>query len=59
MTNEQLAYEIARGIGQTGVEGHYGSVSCSTAGDYPSMGISQWEGILYFHRIVWTPMCQR
>ncbi|WP_312335300.1 hypothetical protein [Anaerospora hongkongensis] len=45
MTNEQLAYEIARGIGQTGVEGHYGSVSCSTAGDYPSMGISQWEGI--------------
>lgn len=45
MTNEQLAYEIARGIGQTGVEGSYGSVSCSTAGDYPSMGISQWEGI--------------
>lgn len=45
MTDEQLAYEIARGIGQTGVEGHYGSVSCSTAGDYPSIGISQWEGI--------------
>lgn len=45
MTNEQLAYEIAKGIGQTGVEGGYGSVSCSTAGNYPSMGFSQWEGI--------------
>ncbi len=45
MTDEQLAYEIARGIGQTGVEGNYGSVSCSTAGDYPSIGISQWEGL--------------
>lgn len=45
MTDEQLAYEIARGIGMTGVEGSYGSVSCSTAGDYPSMGFSQWEGI--------------
>lgn len=44
MTNEQLAYEIARGIGQTGVEGYYNTVTCSTAGDYPSMGISQWEG---------------
>ena len=45
MTDEQLAYEIARGIGQTGVEGNYGSVSRSTAGDYPSIGISQWEGL--------------
>lgn len=45
MTDEQLAYEIARGIGQTEVEGNYGSVSCSTAGNYPSIGISQWEGI--------------
>lgn len=45
MTDEQLAYEIAKGIGQTGVEGSYGSVSCSTAGDYPSMGFSQWEGL--------------
>lgn len=45
MTDEQLAYEIAKGIGQTGIEGSYGSVSCSTAGDYPSMGISQWEGL--------------
>lgn len=45
MTNEQLAYEIAKGIGQTGVEGGYDSVTCSTAGDYPSMGISQWEGL--------------
>lgn len=45
MTDEQLAYEIAKGIGETGVEGSYGSVSCSTAGDYPSMGFSQWEGL--------------
>ena len=45
MTNEQLAYEIARGIGQTGVEGSYNSVTRSTAGDYPSIGISQWEGL--------------
>jgi hypothetical protein len=45
MTDEQLAYEIARGIGETHVEGFYDSVSCSTAGDYPSMGVSQWEGI--------------
>lgn len=45
MTDEQLAYEIAKGIGMTGVEGGYESVSCSTAGDYPSMGISQWEGL--------------
>ena len=45
MTDEQLAYEIAKAIGVTGVEGSYGSVSCSTAGDYPSMGFSQWEGI--------------
>lgn len=45
MTDEELAYEIAKGIGQTGVEGGYGSITCSTAGDYPSMGISQWEGL--------------
>jgi len=45
MTDEQLAFEIAKGIGTTGVEGGYGSVSCSTAGDYPSMGVSQWEGL--------------
>ncbi len=45
MTNEELAKEIALGIIRTGVEGGYDSVSCSTAGDYPSMGVSQWEGI--------------
>lgn len=45
MTDEQLAYEIAKGIGKTGVEGGYDAVSCSTAGDYPSMGMSQWEGL--------------
>jgi hypothetical protein len=45
VTNEELAYEIAKGIGQTGVEGGYNSVTRSTAGDYPSMGVSQWEGL--------------
>lgn len=45
MVNEELAYQISKGIGTTGVEGGYGSVTCSTAGDYPSMGISQWEGL--------------
>lgn len=44
MTNEQLAYEIAKGLVATGVEGGYDAVSCSTAGDYPSIGCSQWEG---------------
>ena len=45
MTNEQLALEIAKGLVATGVEGGYNALSCSTAGDYPSMGCSQWEGI--------------
>lgn len=45
MTNEQLAKEIALGIINTGVEGGYDNVCSSTAGDYPCMGISSWEGI--------------
>lgn len=40
-----LANEIAKGIISTGIEGAVNSVSCSTAGDYPSMGCSQWEGL--------------
>lgn len=44
MTKSELAREIAKGIITTGVEGGYGDVSCSTAGDYPSIGCSQWEG---------------
>ena len=44
MTDEQLALEIAKGLVATGVEGGYNAVSCSTAGDYPSLGVSQWEG---------------
>lgn len=44
MTNEDLAKEIARGLIETGVEGGYDAVSCSSAGDYPSIGCSQWEG---------------
>lgn len=39
-----LAKEIADGIIATGVEGGFDSVSRSTAGNYPSMGVSQWEG---------------
>lgn len=45
MTREELAQAIARGLIETGVEGPYDCVTCSTAGDYPSMGCSQWEGI--------------
>lgn len=44
MTREQLAREIAKGIINTGVEGSFDTITCSTAGDYPSIGISQWEG---------------
>ena len=43
--NEQIAKAIAMGLIVTGVEGGYDAVSCSTGGDYPSMGVSQWEGI--------------
>jgi hypothetical protein len=43
--NEELAREIALGIINTGVEGSYDNVCCSTAGDYPCMGVSSWEGI--------------
>ena len=45
MTNEELALEIAKGLVGSGVEGAYNALTCSTAGDYPSMGCSQWEGI--------------
>ncbi|KMO85244.1 hypothetical protein AB840_14655 [Megasphaera cerevisiae DSM 20462] len=44
MTVEQLASEIAKGLINTGVEGPFDALSCSTAGDYPSVGVSQWEG---------------
>ncbi|WP_405379552.1 hypothetical protein [Phascolarctobacterium sp.] len=39
-----LANEIAKGLIETGIEGPFDAVSCSTAGDYPSLGCSQWEG---------------
>lgn len=44
MTVEELGKEIAKGLIETGIEGAFNSVSCSTAGDYPSIGCSQWEG---------------
>ena len=45
LTDEQLARAIAEGLVTTGIEGGFENVCCSTAGDYPSMGVSQWEGI--------------
>ena len=39
-----LAHEVAAGIIATGIEGGYDSVAKSTAYDYPSVGVSQWEG---------------
>lgn len=44
MDNDELAKWIATTLIETGVEGGYDAVSCSTAGDYPSIGCSQWEG---------------
>lgn len=44
MDNKELAKEIAKGLIETGIEGGYGNVCCSTAGDYPSVGVSCWEG---------------
>ena len=45
MQKTQLAAGIAKGIIETGIEGTWGDVARSTKGDYPSIGISQWEGI--------------
>lgn len=44
MDNFDLAKTSARGLVETGVEGGFDALSCSTAGDYPSGGCSQWEG---------------
>ena len=44
MTRDELAKEIAKGLIETGVEGPFDTVCCSTAGDYPSIGVSCWEG---------------
>ncbi len=44
MTNREIAEYIARGLIETGVEGGFDNVCCSTAGDYPSVGVSSWEG---------------
>lgn len=42
--NEKAAIEIAKGLVVTGVEGPYDTLVISTAGDYPSIGCSCWEG---------------
>lgn len=44
MNRQILSEIIAKGLCETEIEGNFSSVSCSTAGDYPSLGISQWEG---------------
>ncbi len=44
MNRQILSEMIAKGLCETGIEGNFASVSCSTAGDYPSIGVSQWEG---------------
>lgn len=41
---EKAAIEIAKGLVATGVEGPYDTLVRSTAGDYPSIGCSCWEG---------------
>lgn len=44
-TTEDLVELAAKGLVETGVEGPYNAVSCTTSGgDYPSLGMSQWEG---------------
>lgn len=41
---EKAAVEIAKGLIATGVEGAYDAFTKSSAGDYPSIGCSGWEG---------------
>lgn len=55
MDRQILSEMIARGICETGIEGTYRSVSRSTAGDYPSLGISQWEGARAEHLLFTIP----
>ncbi len=52
MDRQILSELIGRGICETGIEGTYRSVSRSTAGDYPSLGISQWEGARAEHLLL-------
>ena len=53
MTDEQIAYEGAKGLIETGVEGPFDTVVCSTAGDYPSIGVSCWEGSRADYLLSW------
>lgn len=39
-----MAAAAALGIAEMGIEGTWGSAVCSTGGDRPSLGVSQWEG---------------
>lgn len=44
MTEEDMAAAAALGIAGLGIEGTWDSAVCSTGGDRPSLGVSQWEG---------------
>ncbi len=44
MTEEDMAAAAALGITGLGIEGAWDSAVCSTGGDRPSLGVSQWEG---------------
>lgn len=45
MNIEEVSKFVAQGFVNTGIEGGFDAVTCSTAGDYPSLGCSQWEGL--------------
>lgn len=55
MTKYELAEAIASGIAATGIEGSFASLTCSTGGDYPSLGISSWEGERADHLLAAIP----
>lgn len=41
---EEISSIVAQGFVNTGIEGPFNNVCCSTAGDYPSIGVCSWEG---------------
>jgi hypothetical protein len=44
MEIKDLGKEIANGLINTGIESDFGGISCSTGGDYLSLGVQQLEG---------------
>ena len=43
MTDEELAFKTATGLVETGIEGGFDNVECSTAYDSLCVGVSSWE----------------